>query len=80
MGNHDKKVTGTERVRFLLATLLAGVYFLLVLVMALVPARLATTLIGDIVSAGMLAATIMILLVFGVMGAFVHWVDRRMQR
>jgi hypothetical protein len=80
MGNHDRNVTGTQRVRFLLAALLAGVYFTLVLAMALLPAPFAATLTDGIVSAGLLAAAIMILLVFGAMGAFVRWVDRRTRR
>jgi uncharacterized membrane protein (DUF485 family) len=67
----------TEGLRFLLAGILAWVYFSLVLVMALLPAPLAATLRdGGIVSIGMLAALLMILLVFGVMGAFVWWLDR----
>jgi uncharacterized membrane protein (DUF485 family) len=68
----------TERLRFLLAAILAGVYFSLVLVMALLPGPLTATLrAGGIVSFGMLAALIMIMLVFGLMSAFVWWNDKR---
>ena len=71
-------LVNTERLRFLLAAILAGVYFSLVLVMAMVPAPLATVLRdGGIISFGMLASAIMIMLVFGIMGAFVWWLDRR---
>jgi hypothetical protein len=80
MGNDDHKVTDTQRVRFLLAAFIASVYFTLVLAMALIPGPFAATLTDGIVSAGMLAAMIMILLVFGAMGAFVRWVDRRTRR
>jgi uncharacterized membrane protein (DUF485 family) len=70
-------VADTQRLRFLLAAILAGVYFTLVLIMALLPAPLAATRTGGIVSAGMFAALVMILLVFAVMGAFVRWIDGR---
>lgn len=70
--------TGTQRLRFLLAASLAGVYFTLVMVMALAPARLASALNeAGTVSVGMLAALVMILLVFAVMAAFVGWIDGR---
>jgi len=72
-------MTGTQRLRFTLAATLAGVYFVLVLVMALFPAGLAATLDdAGTVSVGMIASLVMILLVFVVMGAFVRWIDRRM--
>jgi uncharacterized membrane protein (DUF485 family) len=68
----------TERLRFLLAAAVAGVYFSLVLVMALLPGPLAATLReGGFFSFGMLAALAMIMLVFAVMCAFVWWIDGR---
>ena len=68
----------TQRLRFLLAAILAGVYFTLVLIMALLPDWLAATFTdGGIASVGLLAALIMILLVFAVMFAFVRWIDGR---
>jgi len=74
------RMTGTQRLRFLLAASLVGVYFTLVLVMALAPARLASALNqAGTVSAGMLASLVMILLVFAVMAAFVGWINSRAQ-
>jgi uncharacterized membrane protein (DUF485 family) len=74
------RTADTQRTRFLLAAILAGSYFTLVLIMALAPGRLAAMLTdGGIVSAGMLAALLMILMVFGVMFAFVRWNDARTQ-